>query len=481
METLKQSALTEEATGFDPSGSSGGNALDHQDPPDLAQSWHGDTDSTSGLTEDTDLTEISQALHRAELDEGGEQHYGSALSLKDNIQALKEMFPEMKEFNVTYVLKKSNNDFGKAVEELLSQSFLEDEDSTSGTAIPRKGVDAFYDASVGSKGKKKKKERQRPLRRTSSLSEMPADKMGNKSSPSSRWDRAKEEIDFIAERTYISRQTISSAYHKHTGSLPATLAALCESDEPHSNPYISMAPTDTLDKQIANLTSDLPALSKMHATALVRFTYPSTASARELGRALVSRPSPTSDIVPQYSPRAPSPSSVSGHRRLVKSQNNLTPTSPAALAYARNTAFTQASAAYRKSKSNHLMGGAAAYYSSVGRDAAVALRKHQATAADDLVASQSRPGEVDLHGVTVQDANRIAIRKVEEWWEREAQEWSRAGKARNGALRFITGQGRHSEGGKSRLGPTVAKTLVKNDWKIEIGSGTIDVVGRATR
>lgn len=127
------------------------------------------------------------------------------------------------------------------------------------------------------------------------------------------------------------------------------------------------------------------------------------------------------------------------------------------------------------------MGGAASYYSSVGRDASASLRRHEAAAADALVTIQSKPGEVDLHGVTVKDAVSIARARVENWWEQQGREWARQGKVMGGGLRVITGAGRHSEGGRGRLGPAVGGMLVREGWKVEVGNGVVEVVGRARK
>lgn len=127
------------------------------------------------------------------------------------------------------------------------------------------------------------------------------------------------------------------------------------------------------------------------------------------------------------------------------------------------------------------MSGAASYYSSVSRDASASLRSHEAAVADALVAGHSRPGEVDLHGVTVRDAVRIARVEVESWWEAQGREWAREGKAKAAGLRVVTGVGRHSESGKGKLGPAVGGMLVREGWKVEIGEGVIEVAGRVRR
>ena len=231
------------------------------------------------------------------------------------------------------------------------------------------------------------------------------------------------------------------------------------------------------------LSREFPSLTQEQVESLIRMTHPSTASAHELVRALLVSAYDsvgTTQITPQYSPRPLTPPSLIA--KDVHSPNALSTILPANLATVRSTAFTQANVAYKKSKSKPLMAGAAAYYSSVGRDATAQLARHDAVVADALVLRQSRVGEVDLHGVNVKDAVRITRSKVEEWWDGGAAEWARQGKVQgDGGLRIVTGIGRHSEGGKPKIGPAIGAMLVKEGWKVEVGQGEVLVRGRARK
>jgi len=494
LDTLKESALAEEGAGFDPSGSSGlQDNESSREGSDRARSWHGDVASEG--TEDTDLTVMTQTLEAIDL-EGPQASNGADLD-RDQYEAgleelafpeksaiLREMFPTAKDFDITYTLKKVGNNFGKAVEEMLNHAFLEEEGLRDGGYHIKKGIDAFTEPAISGRGRRGRKKRRQLLRRTSSTPASGTHDSSGDPAPLSRWDRAREDVEFITQRTYVSPKVVSSVYHKNSASLPATIAALCESTDSNlnPNPYLSMASPSLLETHAAELSVDFQRVPYPQLAALVNLTHPSTASAHELARALNSQPASMSNrkIVPQYLPRPTSPVSTS-------TTSSLNPTlllpqsSVTALAIARSNAFTQAHCAYRKSKSKPLMGGAASYYSSVGREASASLRRHEAAAADALVASQSRPGEVDLHGTAVKDAVNIARARVESWWEREGREWARQGKAMSGGLRVITGAGRHSEGGRGRLGPAVGGALVREGWKVEIGNGVIDVVGRARK
>jgi hypothetical protein len=158
---------------------------------------------------------------------------------------------------------------------------------------------------------------------------------------------------------------------------------------------------------------------------------------------------------------------------------NATPQSPLSASSSdyrslRDTAFNQAAAAYKKGKSDPLMGGAAAYYSSVGRDLDARLRAAAAAEADALVAAQSSDEILDLHGVNVREAVRISRDKVLLWWAKKGMSGGAVG-----GYRIVIGKGTHSVGGKSKLGPAVGGMLIREGWMVEVGSGVLVVTGQA--
>lgn len=496
LDILKDGATTDGDGVFDPSGSSRQPDLEgsasSQDSAERAQSWHGDL-----MSENTDSTSVSHGLQSLNLETttGGPRcdddgvasavatENTEALSTEEKTTILHEMFPTMRIFDVSYYLKKSSLDFGKAVEELLNQAFIESETGESGKSKHRNGVDAF--AEHDARGRKQKGKRRRQGRRTSSTP-APSDTPSPQSSAtSSRWDRAKEDVDFLAQRTYLNMPTIRSIYHASGASLPASIIALCSASRTDANPHLKSLDSETLAAHVAELALDFPTLPRGTVKALIQLTHPSTASAHELARATLTSPvSQLETLLPQYAPRPPSPpagSTRSTPRPLAMALDTATRQAHASAA-ARSSAFTQASTAYRESKSKPLMGAAASYYSSVGRDASASLRRYEAAAADARVDMQSKAGEIDLHGVSVKDAVRISQERVERWWEAEGQEWARSGKAMGGrSLRIVTGVGRHSEGGKGKLGPAVGGMLLREGWKVEVGNGVVTVVGKARR
>lgn len=84
--------------------------------------------------------------------------------------------------------------------------------------------------------------------------------------------------------------------------------------------------------------------------------------------------------------------------------------------------------------------------------------------------------------MSVKDGVRIARERVEGWWQDGAAEWAREGKVQgSGRYRIIVGLGRHSEGGKGRLGPAVGGMLVREGWRVEVGQGELIVRGKARK
>ena len=489
LSVLKESAASEDAKDFDPSGSS----AQHEDSstggsPGRASSWHG-----FSLTEDTELTRSSRWPESSPDVEGEQQSEDgvSTLSIQDRtekelpllgkLELLAAMFPTIKEFDRKFALKKAEDDFHRAVEDLLNQAFLEEEGVNNGTTRFNRGIQGFADFETPEthRGRKARGKRKKQTRRTSSTPG--TDTFQSEPSPQSRWDQAKKDVDYLAERVHLPRQSISSIYHESGALLPRTIVALCASSESMtSNSFLLSASSSVLEAHSFELAFDFPTLSHTHLGALVRMTHPSTASAHELAKAMLSSPESSTAIIPQYLARPPSPSSL-----MTESTSSPLPLSVrtvGSLATARSNAFIQANAAYRKSKSKPLMGGAAAYYSSIGRDAAAGLAQHEAAVANALVAGQSNADEIDLHGVNVKDAVRITRTRVQAWWDGGAAEWARQGRVQgDGGFRVVTGIGRHSAGGKSRLGPAVGAMLVREGWKVEVGDGVVTVRGKARR
>lgn len=401
---------------------------------------------------------------------------------------LAETFPNLRLDFVTRTLKKCNNNYDKATDELLNHVYFEDaRTSLSEDGPVAKGIDAFSeDHHVPHRGKKGKSKKQKvSLNSLDSVYSSESD-----APPTNRWLNTKRDVEFITSRTDVPAHMASSLYHKHGASLSATILEIVRrSIKEHKN---ETALDAALVQNAIALNADYPTIDLEHALALVRLTTPSTTRAHELAKALTRQPASETGgkggikLDLRYKPINLSDPTSESSMRLPSLAPTVRPRDAASTARARSEAFQQASAAYRKGRSTPLMRAAAGYYAQEGRDLQANLRALSAAEADAFVLSQSGPSYLDLHGVTVADATRIAKLRTEAWWnglgEQKIPEWGGAGR-RGGseAFRIITGLGRHSEGGRGKLGPAVAKLLVNEGWKVVIEPGELLVTGLARR
>ncbi|KAK3303594.1 uncharacterized protein B0T15DRAFT_280173 [Chaetomium strumarium] len=107
------------------------------------------------------------------------------------------------------------------------------------------------------------------------------------------------------------------------------------------------------------------------------------------------------------------------------------------------------------------------------------IRTFQAQAslmAETLVAQQSTDSVLDLHGVFVMDGVRIAKQRVWAWWNGLGE--NRKARAKQHGFTVVTGVGKHSAGGVSRLRQAVGAYLKNDGWKAETLTGSFYVTGR---
>lgn len=155
-------------------------------------------------------------------------------------------------------------------------------------------------------------------------------------------------------------------------------------------------------------------------------------------------------------------------------------TSSRAFAEARNHSFNLAAAAFKKGRSDPHFKAAGSYYAQRAREEAASYRQASSVEAGLRVDRNSTRDTIDLHGVTVQDGIEIAIDRTWRWWDSLRGGEDRARKAKEG-FRIITGLGRHSVGGVSPLRTNVAKALIADGWKFEVGTGSYTVTGRLNK
>lgn len=498
LDPIKASALDTDASTFDPSGTT---VPEDDIASHRPRSSPEDSVPHSNGTELTSLSNGVSSLSLAESatssDIGLSKGYGEhveAVEKSDDAtktKELKTMFPDSTDYAINHTLKNCNGDFVRAMDELLNHSFIQGEGMADGAdySVGSKGVDAFSEDSLGRRGRKKngkKKQKYQSL-----------DEARSSSSPASPtespWKVAKTEIEFVTSRTNVSHNTVASVYHQHGASLPTTIKALLVTSAEKTKSANVASDDAVIQAHAYELGHDFPTIEPSHLTELIRLTHPSTAAAHELAKAMIAQPHKVGriEVIPRYAPinvhdEEDAWISASSPRRAPASP--ATTSDPASLAStyaaASSRAYGQANAAYRRGKSDALMGAAAGYYSQVGRDYATRSREATAEAADALVAANSSAGTIDLHGVSVKDAVRIARGRTAEWWrvhKRRAVGVDgrvHAEEGTGGELTIVTGVGRHSRGGKGLIGPAVGRMLMQEGWEARCGEGHWIVYGK---
>lgn len=470
----------EDASEFDPSGTSGYNLGSHTGAAAQRAGGKSASDEAMSVSNETDATSISNGLSSLNIGSSSDSDTAkdamvdefAHLDNDSKIARLCEMFPNDKLGDITYTLGKSNGNVTRSMDILLNHAWL-NETREGEETISRKGIDAFG----AEHATRRVNKRGRKNRKFKSLEEHASSGSPSSSQAVNKWEIANADINFITMRTELSSAVVSSTYHKNEASRHKTILALTKQNVAEQK---SRSLSNNYDMDAIGLSHTFPNISYDTAAALIRLTSPSILYAHDFAKAIATSstaPDQFHRIIPQYAPV-----------RIVEDsyQTASPPVSPhhgssASLLAARGTAFTQASHYHRKGKSDRLMGGAAAYYGSVGREAHQAFQAATAAEADALVSRQSTSTQLDLHGVNVKDATRIASHRVQQWWDSLGEAKIKGG-GRPGVgagYEIITGVGHHSQGGVGKLGPAVFKSLASQGWKVEAAShsGSLIVKG----
>lgn len=487
LDNLAASAVAEEATGFDASGSGGSQIYPATErgradliSEDEARSEAGPWDSSS-----PDDMSLSTGVSSIDLEEDSAacKEYDTQLESLDSEgkkAVISSIFPGVKVLDVELTLRQCKNNAGKAIEQLLNIVLLEE------TGSRPRGVDGFSGPHEPKQHKRTGKKTRKPLEEVETV-----EASRPSAAPLSKWEVANRDIEFISAQSKYPKQQITSLYHKNGASTVNTIQAILNSLSSIQLEYDD----PNVDIFVAELGLEFPTIPRDQSKALAELTYPDTAAAHSLARVLSQGleadqksgrvkiewrlPPSNLDSLPKSSSQ-PTPNSLypenynyaqfsnAGNAHLRSSG-----TSEEARAL-RDKYFTQATSASRKGNASNHQGAVAAYYASVGRDYDGLLRAKMSAEADQLVASQSTRNTLDLHGVSVKDALRISREKVNVWWLGR----SGGGGVREG-YRIITGLGRHSVG-LAKLGPAVGRMLIREGWKVEAGAGNLLVTGMST-
>ncbi|KAF9154638.1 hypothetical protein BG015_000323 [Linnemannia schmuckeri] len=145
----------------------------------------------------------------------------------------------------------------------------------------------------------------------------------------------------------------------------------------------------------------------------------------------------------------------------------------------RNELFRKAAKAYQATKGKGAgMGGIAAYYADEGKKLDVQGKQWHMRAARAVVQQHrldnNDPNLVDLHGLTVSEAQTVVREAVTQWFSRATMQASRIAAK---PLKIICGVGSHSKDRIARLYPTILNLLQKDGWRCEAEGGVILVKG----
>lgn len=478
-------ALEQERTDFDPSGTGGVGSTIGAESSKSPSSPEEDSESYGVPSVTTGLSELrwdDNTTVGVDLEE---------MSFQQKQEYLKNMFTTLKPFDILFILKKCKGVLCRAIDELLNMSSLEEEaqQSHDGQPLIPKGIDGFLSHENGGRGRKGKSKRQSRTSETSRASSAASDLSEDPNGPRNIWTTSKEDVDFIFSRTSLPQKLIKSAYHANAASLPATIRAIAAESSASFSTLNELDPLIQIN--IFELKQDFQSVPDSQLFGLLHITRNTPSAARELAEAMLSSPEPVQSGkvagMVQYVSFNPAHEIDSDSPRSPSPWTKIDPAYTRAVAVshdaAASVAYAKASAAHKRGKSDHLMNGVAAYYAGIARERSKAAKASFEAAADALVASQSTSRVLDLHGVGVADAVRIAQEKVNIWWDSlgDAKYASGGGGPVRDGYRIVTGIGRHSKDGAPRIGPAVSRMLVREGWKVEVGQGEIIVYGKARR
>ncbi len=483
LDAIAASAEFEEATGFDPSGSSGAAAPEAAADAHVNDAGENTTRSERNSSSETDLTwttdsvfalslghddeTMSMSTEAREREAETDQHIRELqpLGKKEKEAVLVDMFPGLKEFDIQWALKRHGDDMPKTVEDLLNQTFLEE------TGGRHRGIEGFSENGDTKKSKKSRKSRSQAacesLNGFSDVTPTPT---------ASAWETRKQDLEVLTRLCGLDSTQASILYQQKSARLWACLKQMLENykDVPMDLEHGAL-------EELTRLMKQFPELPEEKLTTILAICGDSNSSPEEFCSVLLpgfDNPEPT--LLPTIKLDYKLAASTNGDnwndvpaKRTIKPTRSTVSYADAATDYRalRNGYFEKANAAYRKARSDPLMGGVAAYYSQEGRDYNAKAKSIYSAATDALVAQQSTDRQLDLHGIGVLDAVRIARESVTMWWTTVDHQGSHAG------YTIITGKGTHSVNGVANIRNAVGRMLIREGWKANIGSGSILVRG----
>ncbi|KAH6685039.1 hypothetical protein F5X68DRAFT_171524 [Plectosphaerella plurivora] len=496
LQTIAKDVPLEEATGFNPSGiadtiSSGeGTQYKGTHTDDTNDKGADDTFESSSHGRDSESCHTGITSPNLEATESSAPRIRAFEGQTDEYQVsqLQEMFADLKTHDIELAFRKTQGNFQSTLEYLLNIQYLES------TGERQKGVDTFFRPEGPAASRKKRRKKNKQLREPSSTAESSSSSTITPSSPASQKqnNNETEDILFVAEKLDLSFDEVSQVY-RTTQSREATIVRFLER-------YLQegVRVNDHAGKQmVKELARAYKSIPEHYLTPLVALVgdvgkyldevatllNPYFASLPPQRLALDYKLAPLvgeeiegfTAVETKRKPAAysPLPLGVSTPKTPQSYTDALAKLNVAAAA--RSNSYASASSAYRKGGSNPLYRQAAAFYADQAKEQSYGVASARSAAADALVSSRAASDVIDLHGVEVLDGVRIAKERVWAWWQGLGE--YRAQEARRG-FTVITGLGRHSAGGVSRLRQSVAAALIEDGWKVSVETGRFKVTGR---
>jgi len=403
---------------------------------------------------------------------------------------LRMMFPTMSRFSLEKTLERAGGDLERATDELLNRVSLEEGGDKA------KGIDGFGEEVMFQRKKRKGKRKAAAPGLQRRLSLPPE---GTENTPVARrasvWDKKSEEIHYISTCLGLPKTVVASAHHANGGSMPRTIATLLDAHggEAVGDGEEHLAELNDLVQEFGGSvkTKYLDRLLRLCKDNKVAIFHLGEVLRRGLPEVLELHRVSAHRTVGASSPCEPTSATAaqddgSNWTVVGTSLRPTHPTSPKPLDYttsaqlagvyrhARDEAFQKAAASYRRSKSDRFMGGVAAVYAEQGHEYHARTKEYENRAAEQYVTENSGEGVLDLHGVTVSQAVKIASERTTRWWAEVQPDADGRGFQ---PFRIVTGMGRHSTNGEAKLTPAVSRMLQRGGWRIGAGRGEILVYG----
>ena len=492
LQDLALNAEVEEASGFDPNGLGDAPSADpsHRGST-TSKGWkngdRGKTTSPALLTQqsetgqsDTQPSQLSSLTSPFEDDDDVSIPRIDAFDGADDaekISWLTFMFSDISQERAKEVLKAVAGDFQAVVDELMNQGDTsEANERTKGEASGRDALFKLDDEDPPLRKNKGKKRKGKGKGKNTPPSEQEG--QGQNA-------RCADEILFIVDRLNVTFDEVSDPYYRNHCSQARTVLEVLDTflaqgvtaQDANSNSKVQelgkrykRVPAKYLS--VALQLAPIPEFGDDIAKLLEKhFSKPPAERRLDIHYNLV----PPEDLVEGTStpPSMPAPAAASKRPSSFADAARMA----ASLEEQRAIASASAAAAARRAKSDRLYGQAAVYYAEQAREHARNLQHANSLVADRLVTERRTDDMIDLHGVTVKDGVRIALREVRAWYGRLGEFKVREAKRRG--FTVVTGLGRHSSrAGVSPLRQAVCRELVNDGWMVEVQTGKFVVLGR---